>query len=174
MRRALPLALLLATSVAGAQDTGTRLGLMLGRSEQVGSLGSRYDLGWTFGVEAGWIPTWAGFVWSVSYTNYSASDARDPVQTMTMWEFGLSLRARALLRRANIPMYGYGQVGFALLRSSTALPPDDEKTFTGPKAGLGVEAALGSIFLGVEADYSLLTGGPSGLAILLRLGFGQF
>jgi len=174
MRRALAVVLLLLAPAAGADDSATRLGLLFGRSEQVGSLGSRFNLGWTFGVEAGWIPTWAGFVWSVSYTNYGASDARDPIQTMTMWEFGLSLRGRAALRRSGIPIYGYGQIGYALLRSSTALPPDDDKTFMGPKAGLGVEAALGSIFVGVEADYSLLTGGPSGLAILLRLGFGQF
>jgi hypothetical protein len=167
-------AILVASTGARADDTGTRLGLLFGRSEQVGQLGSRYDLGWTFGVEAGWIPTWAGFVWSVSYTYYAASDSRDPVQKLTLWDFGLSVRGRALLRRTGIPIYGYGQVGVALLRASTSLPPDDSDTFVGPKAGLGIEAAWSSVYLGFEADYSLLSGGPSGLMILARLGFGQF
>jgi hypothetical protein len=164
----------LAASAASADESGTRLGLMFGRSEQVGELGSRYDLGWTFGIEAGWIPTWAGFVWSVSYTYYAASDARDPVQKLTLWDFGMSLRARAPLRRIGLPIFGYGQIGVAILRASTALPPDASDTFVGPKGALGIEAAWGSIFLGFEADYSLLTGGPSGLSLLARIGFGQF
>jgi len=178
MRRASAAALVCATvlsaSGAGADEAGTRLGLMLGRTEQVGSLGNRFDLGWTFGLEAGWMPSWAGFVWSISYTYFSASDGRDPIQTLTLWDFGASFRARAPLRRTGIPIFGYGQVGLAILRASTALPPDDSMTFFGPKLGVGLETHWSWFFLGVEADYGLITGGPSGLQILTRLGAGRF
>jgi hypothetical protein len=172
MRRTL-LALLLAGGIAGADETGTRLGLMIGACEQVGSLGSRYGLGWALGAEAGWVPSWAGFVWALTYSLYTASDANDPIQKLTLWDMSVSFRARAPLRKTGIPIYGYGQVGAAILRASTALPPDDSMTFFGPKVGVGVEARWSWFFIGVEADYGLLTGGPSGLQVVSRFGAGR-
>jgi hypothetical protein len=174
MRLLAALLVLVGVSTARAEGPGTRIGGIFGRSEPVGSLGSRYNLGWTFGLEAGWMPTWAGFVWAVTYNTYSASDARDPVQSLTMWDFGFAFRGQALVRRTGLPVSIYGQVGPALLRASTALPPDNENTFFGPKLGVGVEARLAAWFFGVQADYGLLAGGPSQLQIVTRFGTGMF
>ena len=169
MRRTLA-ALLVAGGIAGADETGTRLDFVIGACEQVGSLGSRYGLGWAFGAEAGWMPSWAGFVWALNYNLYTASDPNDPIQKLTLWDMSVSVRARAALRRTGIPIYGYGQVGAAILRSSSALPPEDSQTFFGPKVGVGVEARWGWFFLGVEGDYGLLAGGPSVLQLMSKIG----
>jgi len=177
MRRALALAALVVASAAAparAEGVGTRLGGIIGRAEPVGALGSRYNLGWTFGMEAGWMPTWAGFIWAITYNSYSASDSRDPVQSLTMWDFGLSFRGQAYVRRTGLPVSVYGQIGPALLRASTALPPDNDNTFFGPKLGVGVEARLSSWYFGVQADYGLLSGGPSQLQVMTRFGTGMF
>lgn len=172
MRRAV-LALALVGGIASADEAGTRLGFLIGASEQVGSLGSRYGLGWAIGAEAGWMPSWAGFVWALTYNLYTASDANDPIQRLTLWDMTVYARARAPLRKTGIPLYAYGQIGASLLRASTSLPPDDSMTFFGPKAGVGVEARWGGFFLGVGADYGLLTGGPSGLQVVTRIGAGR-
>lgn len=168
------LALLLVAGGARADDAaGTRLGFLFGAGEQVGSLGSRYGLGWTIGAEAGWMPTWAGFVWSLTYGSYTASEANDPVQKLGLWDMSIYARLRAPLRKTGVPIYAYGQIGASLLRASTPLPPDDSQTFFGPKAGVGVEASWGWFFLGVQADYGLLTGGPSGLQVVTTIGAGR-
>jgi hypothetical protein len=174
MRAAAFVSILLVGASAGAEGPGTRLGFLLGGAEQVGALGSRYGLGWTAGVEAGWMPTWAGFVWAITYAHYNASDDRDPVQVLTTWDLSLAFRGRALVRRTGLPMSVYGQLGAALLRASTALTADDSKTFFGPKLGLGVEAPWASLFFGIQADYGLLAGGPSQLQISLRFGGAMF
>ncbi len=166
-------ALLVASGVASADETGTRISLLIGASEQVGSLGSRYGLGWSLGAEAGWMPSWAGFVWALTYSTYTASDASDPIQKLNLWDMSIYARARLPLRKTGIPIYGYAQVGASLLRSSTSLPPDDSMTFFGPKAGVGVEARWSWFILGVGADYGLLTGGPSGLQFVTRIGAGR-
>lgn len=159
---------------AAADETGTRLGIVVGAAEQVGTLGSRYGLGWAFGAEAGWVPSWAGFVWALNYNLYYASSPADPIQKLTLWDMSLSFRARAPLRKTGIPIYAYAQVGADVLRASTALPPDDSMTFFGPKIGVGVEARWSWFYLGVGADYGLLTGGPSALQVVTKLGAAKF
>ncbi len=173
MRRAAALALLLAAT-ARADGPGTRIGVMVGRSEPTGSLGNRYNLGWTLGFEAGWMPTWAGFVWAVTWNVYSASTPTDPVQTFSLLDFSFAFRGQALVRRTGLPIAVYGQIGPSLLRSSTALGSDESTSFFGPKLGVGIEARWPSFFLGVQADYGLLGGGPSQLQIMLRFGAGMF
>jgi len=167
------LALALACGVASADEAGTRLGFLIGASEQVGSLGSRYGLGWAVGGQAGWMPSWAGFIWSLTYSVYTASDTNDPIQKLTLWDMSIYARARVPLRKTGIPIFAYGQIGASILRASTSLPPDDSMTFFGPKAGVGVEARWSWFFLGVEADYGLLAGGPSGLQVVTLIGAGR-
>ena len=169
MRR-LVLALVLVGGLARADEAGTRLAFIVGACEQVGSLGSRYGLGWAVGAEAGWMPSWVGFVWALTYSQYTASDTNDPNQRLGLWDMSLYARARVPLRKIGIPIYAYGQIGASLLRASVSLPPDDSMTFVGPKAGVGVEARWSWFFLGVGADYGLLTGGPSGLQFVTRIG----
>src|SRR5262249_61976138 len=104
---------------------------------------------------------------------YTASDPSDPIQKLTLWDMSVYARARAPLRKTGIPIYAYGQIGASILRASTSLPPDDSTTFFGPKAGMGVEARWSWFFLGVEANYGLLTGGPSGLQVVTIVGAGR-
>jgi hypothetical protein len=164
-----------AAAVGHAEEgPGTRLGLLFGASEQVGSLGGRYGLGWTLGLEAGWVPSWLGVVWWVSYSMYWASDSHAAIPSISLWDFGGAIRGRAPLRPGALPIFGYAQLGLALVRSTSAVQPDNASSFVGPQLGVGLEVRYGRYFFGAEADYGLVTGGPSGLALVGRAGMGMF
>jgi hypothetical protein len=59
----------------------------------------------------------------------------------------------------------------SIMRASTLI--DGTTNFFGPTAGGGVELSLGSLLVTAEADGALLTGGPTGVQVLVKAGFGS-
>lgn len=171
--------LALAAGPAAAQDdedglpTG-RFGAVTAFRQNVGELGSSYGLGFLFGLEAGYQPgadreLSIGINWSVLFRGwYFADDASLVEQSINAAEMSLGLRLQRSLSR-RVPRYLVLSGGATLLRTSIPVPPDDERLYLGPYAGIGIEQyVLRSGFVGVEARYGLIAGGPGSMSILLR------
>jgi hypothetical protein len=165
------LALLLVAGVARADVPSTRIVVYGGVVAPTGALGAHYDIGGVIGVEAGWVPGWLGFIWTWQYRHFGAASDENPVSSVKLWDIGAAVRARVGFR-GEIPAFGYVELGAALVRASTAIPPDDATGFFGPRLGAGAEINLGTFIFGIGADYDLLAGGPSGLALVFKVGAG--
>lgn len=163
-----------------AQGPDTRMAFVIGGRANTGELGRRYYAGFTFGAEAGYVPHLPGTRWSFgvvarllgTYTFVEGTQSDLNVES-AYWasELGLGLRAR--VRLGSGATYAFVDATADLLRAGIPLPPDDSREYFGPSAGGGLEIVAGSVSLTLGARYGLITGGPSGLTLLISFGVGE-
>jgi hypothetical protein len=122
-------------------------------------------------MEAGYMPTWVGLVWSLQYARFWSSDPRN-VSDLQLYDLDMMLRAR-LAMRGGLPAFLWLQLGGSLVRANVPVGPNLESSYIGPDAGVGAELVFGSVIISIGADYTALSSGPSGLRVMLFGGVGS-
>jgi hypothetical protein len=171
----------LAPASAAAQEGSPngRLGLVLGGRQNVGGLADDYALGTTWGIHAGYQlatgarPWSVGGAWSVLWSRFGAANDDLVGGPLSVLEMNFGLHFRWLLSEGAARFVTLS-AGGTLYRANIPIPPDDERIYLGPYAGLGTEVYLsGEYLLSLEARYGLLTGGPGSLLVLAGFAFGN-
>jgi hypothetical protein len=139
------------------------------------SLDDAFGLGVMYGIEAAWEPMPDGrrlgyaIHWNVLFGDFGADPAAITGE-LDILEMGLGLRLRIAPRDPTRSLFLGG--GAALLRANAPLPPDDERSYLGGFAGVGLEQlAWKRALLTFEIRYGLF-GGPGSVSVLLGVGFG--
>ena len=179
MAQAVAVAALMGVAVPAAADElpAGRFGVVGGPRLGNGAFGDRFGWGWVWGMEAGYNPTdtdrnWSfGLAWSVSWGWFGAD--RPEINDGSLWllEMSFGTRVRRLLGETS-QAFLVGNVGVTVLRTNTPIPPENERSYWGPYAGIGVEGYAGSKLVGLEARYGVFAGGPGSLSILVGFSFG--
>ena len=178
--RALVATALIGSSTPAVADSlpAGRFGVVAGARTGVGALGDRFGWGPVWGMEAGYNPAdterdWSfGVAWSVLWGYFGAD--RPEVSDGSLWllEMNLGGRVRRLVGEAN-QAYLVGSMGLTLLRTNTPIPPDNERSYVGPYAGIGLEGYANSKYLlSFEVRYGVFAGGPGSLSIWAGFSFG--
>jgi hypothetical protein len=162
--------LVAATARAADRPPSTRYGLVFGARAPTGALASRYGIGGVVGMEAGFTPSWYGFVWSLQYARFWSSDPRN-VDDLQLVNLDFVIRAR-LAMRGDLPAFLWGEAGASFVRSNTPIDPAMSQTYVGPTGGIGTELIFGPFVVSLGADYTFLSDGPSGLRVMLFGGVG--
>ena len=172
---AVVLALLVATPAAADPVPSGRLSAVGGIRTGTGSLDDSFGLGALYGIEAAWEPLpegrrlGYGIHWNVLFGDFG-SDPAAITGDLDILEMGLGARLRIAPADPARSLFLGG--GVALLRANAPLPPDDERSYIGGFAGLGIEQlAWSRALLTLELRYGLF-GGPGSLSVLLGVGFG--
>ena len=173
MRALAVVALLAAAPVLADPLPPGSLEVVGGATSGAGADAKKLGFGYVLGAEASWQPMSTerrlGYAlrWSVLFGGLysgSAEKVNPPLRTVQMdLTAGVRLRPWASRRR-----YLTVRGGVGLLRTND--PVDDQRSFVGPVAAIGLDQYLGSIVLGVDVRYGLVAYGPEQLALVLRLG----
>jgi hypothetical protein len=150
-----------------------RYALAIGMRQNAGTLGSAFRFGGTVAVEGGYLPGAIGPAWALRWGYFPSGDESRADQTLWTIELDFGLRLRRPLAPEGGPPLLVAVGGLTLLRSNVPVPPDEERLYVGPYAGLGVETDLGGRLLGLEARYGLLFGGPGALTLQLSFAWGS-
>lgn len=162
-----------ASGLAQSDVPEGRFAVVLGGRENVGSLGAAFGRGWLAGVEAGYQPGRLGVAWSITWGQYNSDDAMRVDTELRLTEMQFGLRVRWPIGQTT-PRFLVGAGGVSLMRANIPIPPDAEREYLGPYAGVGMEQLLlGRYMLGLEARYGMFVGGPGGLTVNLSLAFGS-
>ena len=151
-----------------------RFSLLLGARNNLGATGDAYRLGWVIGLGAGWHPPYlpVGLTWSITRTAMYRSDESVVNESIIVHDMSFGLEGR--FRVSEVERYIFASGGLGLLRAGEPLPPDNDRTFIGPYAGIGYQELFSDTYLiSVEARYGLLVGGPSAITLLIGLNFGS-
>ena len=156
-----------------------KFGLYSGVRQNLGDLGDRYGWGYVLGIEAHYHPTRPGqslslgIAWSTSFGRFGA-EMDDTVESpLRLVEMNLGLRLRRSLSE-NTVRFAVLSAGGTVLRTSVPVPPDEERLYYGPYAGIGYEQyVLGRNLFTVDARYGLMTNGPASVTVVAGLGFAQ-
>lgn len=153
-------------------------GVILQIGQNTGEAGDAYRLGWLGGVKAGYEPlrfgkTAIGASWSLGLGHYFIADDQLPDDRIGVVEMSMGVRMRRLLGTTTPRFLAFG-AGATILRLGRALPPDNERTYLGPYATIGLDQYLGSkILLSFMARYGLISDGPSSLALRISVSIGS-
>ncbi len=187
-RKLLLTALVGALALVGARDVALAdgalpaggVGMAGGARHGVGRMAALYNLGLVWGVQAGYQPTgldqkWSvGGVWSVLWGRLGASDPSVNDGTLHTLEMNIAVRIRRLMSSRDPVFLTISPIGLTLLSTDLPIPPDGERRYWGPYAGVGGEMFLGEKYsLSVEARYGVFTGGPGSLTYLFCLSVGS-
>ena len=174
------LAALAAATEAEAQVEVPRgdFGVLLQIGQNSGETGDAYRLGWLGGVKAGYEPlrfdkNALGAAWSLAGGQYFINDDQLPDTTIRVLEMSLGLRFRRLLGTTT-PRFLAVAFGGTILRLGRALPPDNDRTYLGPYASIGLDQYLGTkVLVSFMARYGLIGTGPASLALRISLSIGS-
>jgi hypothetical protein len=169
------LALLVAAPAHADPVPSGRISAVGGVRTGLQSLDDAFGLGVLYGVEAAWEPLPEGrrisyaLHWNVLFGDFG-SDPAAITGELDILEMGLGGRLR--FAPADPSRSIFLGAGGALLRANAPLPPDDERSYLGGFAGLGLEQlAWKRALVTLELRYGLF-GGPGSLSVLLGVGFG--
>ena len=169
------MAVLVAAGTARAEPLppGSLEGLFGGTSG-AGADAKRLGYGYVVGVEASYQPISTeqriGFAvrWSTLFGgmyNGNAEKVNPPLRTVQMdLTAGIRFRPWATRRR-----YFTVRGGVGLLRTNDPVIGTDRE-FVGPVAAVGVDQYFGTIVMGLDLRYGLISTGPEQLALVLRFG----
>jgi hypothetical protein len=165
---------------AGADDLPVgKFGAIGGVRQNTGSLGDAFGFGWLLGVEAGYQPSpitqslSLGVSWEVMWGRFGADDPDLVEEELSVLEMNFGARVRRMLG-SNQPRFLVVVGGVTLLRTSVPVPPDMDRLYLGPYAGIGLDQYLGGTYLlSLEARYGLITGGPSSMTLVASFSFGS-
>ena len=156
------------------------LGFVGGFRDGQGRLGDAYTIGPIWGVQAGYHPMglaqkWSvGGAWSVLWGRLWADDPEITDGTLHVLEMNLAIRVRRLVSERDPVYLMLSPIGVTILRTNLPIPPDGERQYIGPYAGMGGEMFLNETFsLSAEARYGVFTGGPRSLTFLFCLAVGS-
>ncbi|HET6610753.1 MAG TPA: hypothetical protein VFG83_02140 [Kofleriaceae bacterium] len=156
-----------------------KIGAFFAGRQNVGELADRYSLGVMWGVYAGYQPStiarpWSlGVDWSVAWGRFFVSDPRLVGGSLQVLEVSLGTRLRWLLEEGSARFWTLSG-GASLVRTSAAIPPDDDRLLVAPYVGLGVETVLGGRgVLAIDARYAGIGSGPASLSILIGFALGS-
>ena len=156
-----------------------KLGVVVGGRQNVGSVADDYRLGLSWGVAAGYqlaseTRTWSvGGDWSVLWTRFGTADDGVVAGPLSVLEMNFGLKARFLLSE-DAAHFATVSSGATLFRANTPIPPDGERTYAGPYAGVGTEVYVSQDYLlSLEARYGLFGSAPRSLLLLAGLSFGR-
>jgi hypothetical protein len=178
---ALALLLLAGAAPAAAQSElpAGRFGGAVGVRQNGGALGNSYGLGGVFGIEAGYQPNRAGRThdlgvsWAVLWGFFPSDDPELVKEWLRVLEMSFGLRFRRSLAQST-PRFLVASAGLSLYRTNVPVPPDDNRLYLGPYAGIGVDQYVANRYLAnLEARYGLLGGGPGSLSLGLSFAVGS-
>ena len=169
------------TSTVRAQDDLPvgRFGFVGGFRQNTGQLGDDFGLGYLIGVEAGYQPSSLaknfslGVSWEVLWGQFDADNPELVETELSVLEMNFGLRLRRAIGEAE-PQFFVAAAGVTLFRTSIPVPPDSDRLYVGPYAGVGLDRYLaGRYLLSFEARYGLIAYGPSSLSLVLAFSFGS-
>jgi hypothetical protein len=173
--RVLVVVVLLAAGAARAEPLPPgSIEAIFGGTSGVGPDAKTLGYGYVVGGEASYQPMSTeqryGFAvrWSVLFGGLYAGNAakvNPPLRTVQM-DLTAGVRFRPWNTRRR---YFTARAGAGLLRSNDPIVGAD-RDFIGPVAAIGLDQYFGTIVMGLDLRYGLITNGPEQLALVLRFG----
>lgn len=168
-----------ARAQTGASLPKGKLGLLVGGRQNVGPVSQDYRLGLSWGVLGGYQlateprPWSVGGVWSVLWSRFGAASEEVVTGSLSVLEMNFGLSTRILLSEG-AARFATLSAGATLYRANTPIPPEGQRIYAGPYAGLGTEVYVSKEYLlSLEARYGLLGPGPRSLLVLAGFAFGR-
>jgi len=175
MRAAIVIAVVLAAGAARAEPLPPgSLEAIFGGTSGAGADARRLGYGYVVGAEASYQPISTeqriGFCarWSTLFGGLytgTAEKVNPPLRTVQM-DLTAGIRFRPWTsRRRYFTLRG----GVGLLRTNDPVS-GSEREFVGPVAAYGIDQYFGTIVMGLDLRYALISNGPEQLALVLRFG----
>lgn len=168
-----------APAAAQSEIPSGKFGLTSGLRQNTGSLGNSYGFGWLIGVGAGYQPRGFGSTydfgasWEVMWGQFGADDPELVTESLSILEMSFALRLRRTISDS-VPRFLAASAGVSLLRTNVPIPPEMDRLYIGPYAGLGIDQYVANRYLvGLEARYGMITAGPSSLSLMATVAFGS-
>lgn len=174
----------LAVVAAGAESASAQvevpkgnIGLVGHMHQNNGAAGDAYRFTWLVGVTAGYEPGrlsnfGIGASWTLAGGQYFSADASLPDARVGVLEMSLGLRLRWLLGETT-PRFIVVDAGGTILRTGRAVPPDNERTYLGPYAAVGLDQYVGRrLLLSFALRYGMIAGGPGSFGVRFSLSVG--
>jgi hypothetical protein len=169
-----------AARTARADVSQARISIGGGLRLNFGGIGKDFAWGWQMiDVEAALQPIAffrgnlrTGPCWWTTVSRFGSTGPAALDVHLSLLQMGLGWRVAGALP-IPYPITVHAQAGYEFLRASRPVAPDDQGTYWGPAAQVGLEYGNGATFWGVETTYDLIGGGPQGVSVMAYVGLGQ-
>ncbi|HTJ46146.1 MAG TPA: hypothetical protein VL463_28770 [Kofleriaceae bacterium] len=153
------------------------IGPIFGAREGILDVGPQFQLGALWGVEAGWQPMrpaqriGLALRWRTIFSGYWSADSSNVAAGLRVIEMDGGAYARFAV--SDKGRYFDLGGGWSVLRSNVPLAPKNQRSYTGPWAGLALEQLIGdSTFVTFEIRAGELASGPTTLSAIFGVKFG--